>query len=396
MFEALDAQPQDPILALMAQFRQDTHPLKVDLGVGVYKDEQGDTPIMDAVKQAEALRAKNEHTKSYIGPAGSAGFNSAITELLLGADHSVISDNRVYTAQTPGGCGALRMAAEFLSATQPGSSVWVSDPTWANHEALLGAAGLPIRRYPYYDASSHGVDFDAMINTLEQASPGDIVLLHGCCHNPSGADLNEAQWQTMTELCLNKGLLPFIDIAYQGLGQGLDQDAYGLRLMASQLPELVVASSCSKNFGLYRERTGAVMLIGANADQGSKAFSQLLAVVRSNYSMPPAHGAAIVEIILGNPELRANWEAELSQMRQRIQQLRSELVKQLGSRGHDFSFIESERGMFSFLGINPQQIQQLREQHHLYIVSSSRVNIAGLSMSNMDRVVNVIDEVLRG
>lgn len=396
MFEGLEAQPQDPILALMTQFRQDTHPLKVDLGVGVYKNEQGETPIMDAVKQAESLRAENENTKSYIGPAGAPGFNRLITDLLLGADHAVITDNRVHAAQTPGGCGALRMAAEFLCRAKPDSCVWVSNPTWANHEALIGGAGLAIRNYPYYDADSHGVAFDAMLAALEQAAPGDIVLLHGCCHNPSGADLNPEQWQTIADLCLNKGLLPFIDIAYQGLGQGLDQDAYGLRLMASQLPEVIIASSCSKNFGLYRERTGAVLVVGSNADQSSKAFSQLLSIIRSNYSMPPAHGAAIVEIILSDPELRANWEAELTQMRQRIQQLRSELVKQLGSRGHDFSFIESERGMFSFLGINKQQIQRLREEHHLYIVDSSRINVAGLSMSNMDRVVNVLDEVLRG
>ncbi|MEH6651427.1 MAG: amino acid aminotransferase [Motiliproteus sp.] len=394
MFETLEAQPQDPILALMVQYRQDTHPQKVDLGVGVYKDEQGDTPIMDAVKQAEALRAQNENTKSYLSPAGAPGFNSAITELLLGADHSAIADNRVYTAQAPGGCGALRMAAEFIKVSNPDCNVWISDPTWANHEALIGGAGLAIKRYPYYDPQTHGVDFDSMMEALEQAAPGDAVLLHGCCHNPSGADLNEEQWQVVASLCQRKGLLPFIDIAYQGLGRGLDEDAFGVRLMAAQLPEVMVASSCSKNFGLYRERTGAVMVIGADAEQGRIAFTQLLSIIRSNYSMPPAHGAAIVEIILGDATLRANWEAELAEMRERIQQLRGDLVKQLANRGHDFSFIEAERGMFSFLGITLEQVRKLRSEHHLYIVDSSRVNIAGLSSSNLERVVGVIDDVL--
>lgn len=393
MFEQLKTLPQDPILGLMKTFREDPREDKVDLGVGVYRDEAGATPIMAAVQAAERRLLASETTKAYIGPAGAEGFNRLIGELLLGAEHPALKDGRVNVVQTPGGCGALRMAAEFLRLCQPQATVWVSTPTWANHIPLLGGAGLAIREYPYLDRATLNVDFDAMMACLEQAARGDVVLLHGCCHNPSGADLDAAQWSAITDLIERKGLLPFIDIAYQGLGEGLESDAYGVRLMAERLPEVIVASSCSKNFGLYRERTGALMLIAADARQGQAATSQLLSAIRSHYSMPPSHGAAVVELILDTPELKHQWQRELEAMCSRILELRAAFSQALAPAG-DFGFIERQRGMFSFLGISPQQVRTLREQFGIYMLDSSRINVAGLSTATLPRVAEAIREVV--
>ena len=393
MFEHLNTLPQDPILSLMKTFREDPRTDKVDLGVGVYRDEAGATPIMAAVQAAQERLLATETTKAYIGPAGAEGFNRLIAQLLLGGSHPALQDGRVNVVQTPGGCGALRMAAEFLKLCKADTTVWVSNPTWANHIPLLGGAGLNIREYPYLDQATLSVDFDAMMACLEQASAGDVVLLHGCCHNPSGADLDADQWTAITDLVERKGLLPFIDIAYQGLGEGLDQDALGVRLMAERLPEVIVASSCSKNFGLYRERTGALMLISANAQQGQAATSQLLSSIRSHYSMPPSHGAAVVETILDTPELMQQWQHELDTMCSRILDLRAGLSQALAPAG-DFSFIERQRGMFSFLGISPQQVQILRDEFGIYMLDSSRINIAGLSTATLPRVAEALKEVV--
>lgn len=393
MFEQLKTLPQDPILGLMKTFREDTRSNKVDLGVGVYRDEAGNTPIMAAVQQAQQRLLETETTKAYIGPAGAEGFNQLIGQLLLGGNHPALKDGRVNVVQTPGGCGALRMAAEFLKLCKPDTTVWVSTPTWANHIPLLGGANLNIREYPYLDKATLSVEFDAMMACLEQAEAGDVVLLHGCCHNPSGADLDADQWAAITDLVERKGLLPFIDIAYQGLGENLDQDAQGVRLMAERLPEVIVASSCSKNFGLYRERTGALMLISANAQQGKAATSQLLSAIRSHYSMPPSHGAAVVEMILDTPELMQTWQSELEAMCVRILDLRAALSQALAPAG-DFSFIERQRGMFSFLGITPQQVQILREEFGIYMLDSSRINIAGLSADTLPLVSEAMREVL--
>ncbi|WP_417534538.1 aromatic amino acid transaminase [Marinobacterium stanieri] len=393
MFEQLKTLPQDPILGLMKTFREDTRSNKVDLGVGVYRDEAGNTPIMAAVQQAQQRLLETETTKAYIGPAGAEGFNQLIGQLLLGGNHPALKDGRVNVVQTPGGCGALRMAAEFLKLCKPDTTVWVSTPTWANHIPLLGGANLNIREYPYLDKATLSVEFDAMMACLEQAEAGDVVLLHGCCHNPSGADLGADQWAAITDLVERKGLLPFIDIAYQGLGENLDQDAQGVRLMAERLPEVIVASSCSKNFGLYRERTGALMLISANAQQGQAATSQLLSAIRSHYSMPPSHGAAVVEMILDTPELMQAWQSELEAMCVRILDLRAALSQALAPAG-DFSFIERQRGMFSFLGITPQQVQILREEFGIYMLDSSRINIAGLSADTLPLVSEAMREVL--
>jgi aspartate aminotransferase len=394
MFEALKPLPQDPILQLMQTFREDTRPDKVDLGIGVYKDDAGNTPIMAAVHEAERRLLEGETTKSYVGPAGAAGFNNAMAELILGSNSPLIRDGRTAVVQTPGGCGALRMAAEFLHLCKPDTNVWVSTPTWANHLPLLGGAGLAIREYPYLNPQTLEVDFAAMLATLEGAKAGDVVLLHGCCHNPSGADLNLAQWQEVTSLIQRKGLLPFVDMAYQGLGEDLETDAAGLRHLAGAVPEMLIAASCSKNFGLYRERTGALALISATATISSAATSQLLSVIRSHYSMPPAHGAAIVETILGDDGLRAQWQEELSGMCKRILHLRHEFASALAPVG-DFSFIARQRGMFSFLGISPEQVNQLRAKHGIYMLESSRVNVAGLNDQAMPRVADAIRDVLK-
>ncbi|TYC59286.1 aspartate/tyrosine/aromatic aminotransferase [Marinobacter sp. BW6] len=393
MFEALQSLPQDPILQLMQTFREDDRPDKVDLGIGVYKDDAGNTPIMTAVHEAERRLLEGETTKSYVGPAGSAGFNSAMAELILGSNSPLVRDGRVSVIQTPGGCGALRMAAEFLRLCKSDTTVWVSTPTWANHLPLLGGAGLTIREYPYLNPQTLQVDFGAMLESLEQAAPGDVVLLHGCCHNPSGADLSLDQWLEVTSLIQRKGLLPFVDMAYQGLGEGLDADAAGLRHLAGAVPEMLVAASCSKNFGLYRERTGALALISGTATVNAAATSQLLSVIRSHYSMPPAHGASIVETILGDDDLRAQWQKELGGMCERIMHLRHAFADALAPVG-DFDFIARQRGMFSFLGISPEQVGLLRKEHGIYMLGSSRVNVAGLNDRVLPQVASALREVL--
>ncbi len=352
MFESLKALSPDPILGLIADFSRDTNPDKIDLGVGIYKDETGVTPIMAAVKKAEQICHQTEQTKAYIGPAGVPEFNDSIRRLIFGDGHPVLNDQRVSTVLTPGGCGALRVGAEFLLHCAETVTVWVSDPTWANHIPLLGNAGLKLVRFPYYDQQSSQLRFDEMLSALADAKSGDVVLLHGCCHNPCGADLNEEQWQAITALAEKNGFLPFIDLAYQGFGRGLDADAYGVRLMAEKLPELMVASSCSKNFGLYRERVGSLSIIGQQRHHGDAAITHINNVVRGNYSMPPSHGGAIVGTILQDPGLRKSWVSELEMMRNRINAQRRLLVEKLhaGGTSRDFSFIGEQYGMFSFSG----------------------------------------------
>jgi len=397
MFNQLQAVAPDALLKLIVEFSQDSNPNKVDLGVGVYKDELGNTPVMQAVTAAEHIILNNQHTKSYIGPAGSALYCELSAQLLFGKDHSVIKDKRLSTVQTPGGCGALRMAAEFVNFCTPGANIWVSTPTWVNHIPLLGEAGLKLKEYPYYDNHRKSVDFDAMMNTLDTAGEGDLVLLHGCCHNPSGADLSHQQWQALTKLILTKKLIPFIDIAYQGLGDGLDEDAYGLRLMAQSVPEMIVASSCSKNFGLYRERTGTLIIVSSSAQRATISSSQLFSTIRGHYSMPPAHGAAIVETILDNSQLNQQWLNELAVMRERLSHNRAALVSSIKATGsiRDFNFINSEKGMFSFLSITPEQVVRLKQDYAIYMAGSSRINIAGIAEHNVNYVANAIADVIQ-
>ena len=397
MFETLKPVGMDPILGLMAAFRADTRETKIDLGVGVYQDDRGRTPVMTSVKDAEAKLMELELTKSYQGIAGDPDYNQRMMSLIFGADHSILSSGRVKSIQAPGGSGALRVGAEVIQRATPSSKLWVGVPTWPNHIPLLGSAGFEIKEYPYYDMATHKINGDAMMETLRQVPAGDMVLLHGCCHNPTGADLTHEQWDQIADLALERGFIPFIDTAYQGLGDGLDEDAYGMRMMADRLPELVIASSCSKNFGLYRERTGSITFIAKNSQQAEIVASQAMSIARQIYSMPPAHGALLVSLILGDQQLRANWQAELEEVRLRIKSMRTLLTNgiQGNSAGVDFSHIEQQKGMFSFLGITTPQLDRLRDEFGIYIVSSTRVNLAGINSSNIDYISESMNTVLR-
>jgi len=397
MFESLKPVAMDPILGLMAAYRADTRTNKIDLGIGVYMNDRGHTPVMTSVKEAETQLMQLETTKSYQGIAGDPDYNQRIIELLFGADHSILNSGRIKSIQAPGGSGALRVGAEVIQRARPEAKLWVGVPTWPNHIPLLGGAGFEIEEYPYYNRDNHQIETEAMMETLRQVPAGDMVLLHGCCHNPTGADLTHEQWDMIADLALERGFIPFIDTAYQGLGDGLDEDAYGLRMMAERLPELVVASSCSKNFGLYRERTGSITFIADSAEQADIVASQAMSVARQIYSMPPAHGALLVSLILGDQQLRANWEAELTEVRERIQSMRTLLADNIqnNAAGKDFSHIKQQRGMFSFLGLNTAQLDQLCEEYGVYIVSSSRVNLAGINSSNLDYLSSSIMSVLK-
>jgi aspartate aminotransferase len=397
VFETLKPLPPDAILGIMTLFRADPHPGKIDLSVGVYQDEQGRTPVLASVKLAEKAILDKQESKTYVAIAGNAGFNKGVEEILYGKDHPALKAGRVATVQTPGGSGGLSVAGHLVARAKAGAKVYVSDPTWPNHQPLLKVAGLQLDTYPYYDYAKHRVDFEPMLARLDKASAGELVLIHGCCHNPCGADLSEEQWQALTQLCERRGLVPFIDIAYQGLAEGLDEDAYGVRLMAQKLPEVVVVTSCSKNLGLYRERVGAASVVSANSEAAKLAAANLANVARGIYSMPPDHGAAIVGHILADAALRAQWIEELAAMRSRLNGLRKLLVDKLAARKTpmDFSFIARERGMFSFLGITKEQVIRLREEFHVYMVESSRINIAGINHGNVERVADSIAAVLK-
>jgi aspartate aminotransferase len=395
MFSKLTQLPADPILGLSVKFKADLNPNKIDLGAGIYKDENGDTPVLSCVKIAERFRLENEKSKAYLGSAGSALFNEKITALMLG-DHQVIRENRIRTVSTPGGTGALRTAGEFIKTCTPGATIWVSNPTWANHQGVFTAAGLNVKTYPYYDYENKCLDFEGMAAALKQVSKDDAVLLHACCHNPSGMDLNKEQWQQVADIANQVGFIPVVDMAYQGFGEDLDADAFGLRLMADTVDQMIICGSCSKNFGLYRERIGACSIIGKNAISADIISSVLLSVVRVNYSMPPAHGAAIVETILDSAELTTQWHGELKEMRDRINGMRQLLVDQLVANGvtRDFSFITKQNGMFSFLGIDQTQVQRLQDEFGIYIVGSSRISLAGISPDNVDYLTQSIAKVL--
>ncbi|MFN0003341.1 MAG: aromatic amino acid transaminase [Pseudohongiellaceae bacterium] len=396
MFQSIERRPPDPILGLSAAYKNDTNPKKVDLGVGIYKDEAGNCPVMKAVKTAENKLWQTEDSKSYIAQAGPELFIKHTAKLLLGADSSALRDNRVATVLAPGGSGSLRVAAEFVARNYPDTRIFVSDPTWNNHIPLLGSAGLKLELYPYYDYVSHQIKFDQMMSKLKNAGKGDLVLIHGCCHNPCGADLTHSMWEALADAALKQGFTPFVDLAYQGLGDGLDEDVYGLRLLTETLPEVIVASSNSKNFGLYRERTGAVMVIADSATAAEAAASQVVGTAREMYSVPPAHGAALVAMILDDATLRNEWDAELTEMRDRINGLRATLVNKLKAKSgnNDFSFIQNEKGMFSFLGLTPEQVKKLIGTYSIYLVGSSRINVAGLNAANIDYTVDSILAVM--
>ncbi len=393
MFETLQQAPADKIIALIGLYRNDPRPGKVDLGVGVYKDIDGRTPVMRAVREAEKRLLASQDTKTYLGLPGDTAFNTAMIKLAFGEKADL---SRIRAAQAPGGSGALRLVAELLQRSRAGATVWLSDPTWPNHPPVMRGAGLKVRDYPYFDAASGAVRFDDMLAALKTAASGDVVLLHGCCHNPTGANLDVAQWAKVADVLLERGLLPFVDIAYQGFGDGLDADAAGLRLLAEKMPEMVVASSCSKNFAVYRDRVGAAMILAKDRAQADVAISQMLAAARALYSMPPDHGAAAVRMVLEDAELQKDWETELEDMRLRMLKLRVAFAEALRRQSNSdrFDFIASHRGMFSRLGLTEAQVERLRAEHAIYMVGDSRINVAGLPEDDMDDLAKAIVSVL--
>jgi aspartate/tyrosine/aromatic aminotransferase len=396
MFNSLVAAPPDPILGLTEAFKKDPNPNKVNLGVGVYKDARGRTPVLASVKRAEEKLLRAEDTKNYLPIEGHAEFDAATLALLFGADHTLLHSGRAITAQAPGGTGALRVAADFIASTLGAKTVWLSDPTWPNHPNVFQAAGLKTATYPYFDKSRNSVAFDAMLAALNNMPEGDVVVLHGCCHNPTGVDLDQTQWRAVAEIVAERALLPVVDFAYQGFGEGLAADAVGLAKLADHCPDMLVASSYSKNFGLYNERVGALTLVVARPDTADTALSHIKRVIRANYSNPPAHGAAVVAAVLNDPELRAQWEAEVREMRDRINTMRHLFVETLHEKGvtQDFSFIARQRGMFSFSGLTPEQVKALRERHAVYVVGSGRISVAGMTEDNMDYLCRAISDVL--
>ncbi|HDY8068839.1 TPA: aspartate/tyrosine/aromatic aminotransferase [Vibrio vulnificus] len=392
MFSQLPTPALDPILSLTVAFRNDPRDQKVDLGIGVYKNNKGETPIMRAVSQAQKIVADTQTTKSYVGLAGCEEFNQSMVNLLL-AGTSVL--DRVSAIQTPGASGALRMLGDLMKVAQPDTTVWISNPSYVNHKPVMEAAGLKVRYYRYFSPETKQVDIGQMLDDLATAGPKDVVLLHGCCHNPTGADIDFAAWQAITDLAVKNGFTPFVDIAYQGFGDGLEEDAKGLQFMADRVEEMLITTSCSKNFGLYRERTGAAIVIGKNAKESANAKGKLLTLARSTYTMPPDHGAALVKTILQNVELTTTWKQELCEMQQRLLNLRQTLCNELRNQHNtsQFDFIESHKGMFTVLGFTPEQMGTLRDEYGIYGVGDGRINIAGLTEAHIPYVADAIVKV---
>lgn len=395
-FDAIARVPGDPILGLMEAYAKDSNPNKFDLGVGVFKDAQGLTPVPVAVKVAEQRLLDNQASKSYVGGHGDAVFGRLICELVLGDESPLLTAQRVGATQTPGGTGALRLSAEFIKHCLPGRGIWLSDPTWPIHETLFASAGLAVHHYPYVGADNR-LNVPAMLTALESAPKGDVVLLHACCHNPTGFDLSQQDWLAVLEVVRRRELLPLIDFAYQGFGDGLEEDAWMVRRFAAELPELLITSSCSKNFGLYRERTGALLVCSSDAQKLLDVRSQLALLARNLWSTPPDHGAAVVAQILGDPALKHLWVEEVDAMRQRIAQLRTGLVEALAPHGlgERFAHIAQQRGMFSYTGLSAEQVTQLRERHSVYLVSTGRANIAGADAARLDALAAAIADVCR-
>lgn len=395
ILDNLSAAPKDPILSLSVACQADERAHKIDLGIGVYRDDQGRTPVMKAIKEAEQLLWRQQETKGYLGLAGNEDFNQSMIQLLLGDDHP--ARERVVGVQTPGASGALRMLADVIKQSTPDAVVWLSDLSYANHAPIMQTAGLTVRYYPYFDPDTKQVRSEAMLTTLREAGAKDVVLLHGCCHNPTGADLSWEDWLAVTEMAQVQGFLPFIDIAYQGFGDGMEEDVAGFRYLAERVESYVVASSCSKNFGLYRERTGVALVSGKTLEQSLNIKTRILEGARSTYTMPPDHGAALVNCILRDEALRQSWLEEVNQMRARVRSLRSGLSSALRERSgnNHFDFIESHRGMFSVLGITPEQAQALRRDHAIYLVDSGRINVAGIRESQIEQIAEGLLAVTR-
>lgn len=396
MFEHIKAAPADPILGLGEAFKAETRNPKINLGIGVYKDAHGNTPIMKAVKTAEGRLFELETSKNYLAIDGVAEFNLHTKELLFGKDSDIVKTVRAKTVQSLGGTGALRIAAEFVKRQTKAQNVWISNPTWPNHNAIFNAVGITIREYRWYDAERKALDWDNLIADLSQAGEGDVVLLHGCCHNPTGIDPTPEQWKILADMSAEKGWLPLFDFAYQGLANGLEEDAIGLRTFAANHKELLVASSYSKNFGLYNERVGAFTLVAETEEIAAVALTQVKSIIRTLYSNPASHGAATVSFVLDDPKLRAEWEEELAEMRDRIKLMRHkfvELLKEYGAE-QDFSFIIEQNGMFSFSGLTAEQVDRLKDEFAIYAVRSGRINVAGITEDNIRYLCESIVKVL--
>lgn len=396
MLETLEMAPSDPILGLNTSFNQDSNPNKINLGVGVYKDSEGNTPIFRSVRRAEEIFLGRQTTKNYLPISGAVEFSGAVRELLFGFNRETLSGNRVATIQVPGGTGALRIAGDFIHQKFQNSKIWMSEPTWANHPNLFRLAGLEVKTYPYFDSERNNLDFDAMVGGLHRIPRGDFVLLHGCCHNPTGIDPTPDQWEVISKVVRTRGIVPLIDFAYQGLGDGIVEDGRGLRALCRSNCEVFVASSFSKNFGIYNERVGALTVVTSSEETARAVLSHLMIAIRTNYSNPPAHGAGIVTTVLNDKTLRADWESEVKEVRDRINGMRRLFVNTLRQKGieRDLSFIVHQRGMFSFSGLTVRQVDLLREKYSIYVLRSGRINVAGMTEGNMEYLCDAILDVL--
>ena len=396
LFAALPMAPRDPILGLNEAFAADPRHSKVNLGVGVYFDDAGKIPLLDSVRQAESQRTAASLPRGYLPIEGIAAYNKAVQTLLFGADSALIQAQRVSTVQALGGTGALKIGADLLRRFVPDAQVWISDPSWENHRALFESAGFTVNTYPYYDAATRGVNFEAMLSCLRGLPERSVVVLHACCHNPTGVDISPAQWNEVVQACVERNLIPFLDIAYQGFGDGIDPDAAAVRQFAQTGLDFLVSSSFSKSFSLYGERVGALSIVSADKEEASRVLSQLKRVVRTNYSNPPTHGGAVVAAVLADPALRAQWEHDLAGMRLRIQQMRTGLLERLQAHGvkQDFSFIVRQRGMFSYSGLSSAQVDRLRDEFGIYAVSSGRICMAAINSRNIDTIAAAIAAVL--
>jgi len=394
---ALQMAPKDPILGVTETYVADQNPKKVNLGVGVYTDDNGKVPLLECVREAEDTSVSSGAPKSYLPIDGLAAYDKAVRELVFGPASSAVKENRVVTIQAIGGSGGLKIGADFLRQVCPGASAWISAPSWENHRALFEFAGFQVKEYAYYDPRTHGLDFDGMLGALQKMPAGDVAVLHSCCHNPTGVDLTQEQWRQVLEVVRSRGIVPFLDLAYQGFAEGTDADAYAPRLFAESMHPVLLASSFSKSFSLYGERAGALSVVTASADEAARVLSHLKRVVRTNYSNPPTHGSAIVARVLGNPDTRAQWEKELGAMRDRIKQMRKALVDGIHRRvpGSDFSFILRQRGMFSYSGLTKEQVLRLRSEYSIYTIETGRICVAALTTKNIDYVADAIAKVIR-
>jgi aromatic-amino-acid transaminase len=398
VFSAVELAPRDPILGLTETFNSDTRPHKANLGVGVYYDENGKLPLLKAVQQAETARAQNPATRGYLPIEGVVAYNKAVQALLFGADSEIIKTGRAATFEALGGTGALRIGADFIKRLKPNATVWISDPSWENHRALFEAAGFVVKAYPYYEASNHGVAFDKTLACINSLPEGDVVVLHACCHNPTGVDMNATQWQQITDLIKAKNLLPFLDMAYQGFGDGIYEDAAALRVLTASGMSFFISSSFSKSFSLYGERVGALTVVTQNQDETTRVISQVKRVIRTSYSNPPTHGATIVATVLSTPELRKMWEDELTGMRNRIRTMRSAFVAKLKALNiaQNVDFVVAQRGMFSYSGLTTAQVDRLRDEFAVYAIGTGRICVAALNDKNIDHVCSSVASVMKG